>query len=53
MRGIGPKSAEKILEEVISEKKGFGAESKIIEKHEDAKKLFALLRTLKDQYLQP
>ncbi len=53
MRGIGPKSAEKILGEVISEKKGFSAESKLIEKHEDAKKLFALLRTLKGQDLRP
>jgi DNA helicase II / ATP-dependent DNA helicase PcrA len=46
MRGVGPKSAERVMNEVIANGKGIKLEDKAIVKTEDMEKLFALLRKL-------
>jgi len=44
MRGVGPKSAQRVMHEVITNKKGIQLEDKAIVKTEDMEKLFTLLR---------
>lgn len=46
MRGVGPKTAERIINEVIVNKKGLEIDKKLIEKIEDLKNLLALLKKI-------
>jgi len=44
MRGIGPKTAEKLIQEIVVNKKGLGVEDKLIKKAEDIFRLLELLK---------
>jgi DNA helicase-2/ATP-dependent DNA helicase PcrA len=53
LRGIGPKTAERILQEVISNKKGLNVEDAILGKSEDLRQLFELLKKVDGRHLEP
>lgn len=44
MRGVGPKTAERVIKEVIINKKGLEIDSNLTEKIEDLKKLLGILK---------
>ena len=46
MRGVGPKTAERVITEVITNRKGVNLEDKALQKTEDMEKLFILLRKI-------
>lgn len=53
MRGIGPKTAERIIDQVVSAKGGLDVEEKLVRKNEDLGKLLELLKEVLPANLSP
>ncbi len=53
LRGVGPKTAEKIIAEIIGNKKGFALEDRLIKKQEDMAALFDILRKVDTAPMTP
>jgi len=46
IRGVGTKTAERLIKEIVEQKKGIAAGDKTIQKTEDIKKLFEIIRDI-------
>ncbi|MCX5714381.1 MAG: ATP-dependent helicase [Candidatus Omnitrophica bacterium] len=53
MRGVGPKTAERIIQEIIANKKGFNLGDEFLHKSEDLRRLFEIFRKVDSQHIPP
>ncbi|MBI4982226.1 MAG: ATP-dependent helicase [Candidatus Omnitrophica bacterium] len=53
MRGIGPKTAEAVIQQILTQKKGLGVEEKLLHKSQDLRQLLGLFAKVGSENIKP